>query len=151
MHVSADGQIADAKEPEINFDIPDGAFALLIPVPGGEPTVIFEYRSPVMLGRPTTPEQIIPDLIDLTPYNATAFGVSRNHVRITKAETGYIFEDLGSVNGSWLNRLRLIPNKKYPLRNGDEFRLGKLWLHFYCKRKTGEPASDVSPDTDKLA
>jgi len=49
--------------------------------------------------------------------------VSRHHARLTRTEEGYRVEDLGSVNGSFINDQRLVAARL--LVPGDELRLGK--------------------------
>jgi pSer/pThr/pTyr-binding forkhead associated (FHA) protein len=36
--------------------------------------------------------------------------------------------NLDSTNGTWLNELRLVPNKPYPLTSGAQIRLGRMHL-----------------------
>lgn len=64
--------------------------------------------------------------IDLSPLGAMEAGVSRRHVRITNRNNLIYASDLGSSNGTWINRHRLFAHTERPLRNGDELRLGKL-------------------------
>jgi pSer/pThr/pTyr-binding forkhead associated (FHA) protein len=58
-------------------------------------------------------------------------GLSRRHAMVVRADNGYALVDLGSTNGTWLNDVRLMPNRLYPLRNGDQVRLGRLALSIY--------------------
>ncbi len=69
--------------------------------------------------------------VDLSRYNAHMLGVSRNHAAITRTDSGYALEDLGSTNGTWLNENRLLPGKPAALQNGDLFRLGQLMMVAY--------------------
>lgn len=46
--------------------------------------------------------------------------IGRRHARIEKNERGYCIIDLGSVNHTFLNGQRMIPNQPYPLSNGME-------------------------------
>jgi hypothetical protein len=50
-------------------------------------------------------------ILDLTNQNAASLGLSRQHVTIRQAGTGFEVIDLSSRNGTWLNAERLIPNK----------------------------------------
>jgi pSer/pThr/pTyr-binding forkhead associated (FHA) protein len=131
-HISPDGQqmplSPQAKAPAIT--VPEGSFA--IAVMGNEAmTMTLQMNAELILGRVMS-TQAEGNLIDLTPYHAGPFGVSRHHAKIIKTDSGYTLEDLQSTNGTWLNRVALTPKKTYPLQNGDEIRLGKLWLIFYC-------------------
>ena len=59
--------------------------------------------------------------------------VSRRHARIRReASNRYIIEDLGSTNGTFINRgRRLIPGNPNILNDGDEIIVGKTFLRFY--------------------
>jgi ABC-type multidrug transport system ATPase subunit len=53
--------------------------------------------------------------------------ISRHHARIYPADGGYVIEDLGSRNGTFL-RGRQIPSKvAVPLQNGDVIRIGDIY------------------------
>ena len=54
--------------------------------------------------------------------------VSRNHAKVDLHEGAWIVEDLGSVNGTFLNRKKLTPYLPRPLKSGDKLRLGTLTL-----------------------
>jgi pSer/pThr/pTyr-binding forkhead associated (FHA) protein len=82
-----------------------------------------------MIGRADPSSGSFPD-VDLEGHNAQQSGISRQHAKIT-AQGGYFLEDLNSVNGTWLNRQKLLSGQKMPLNNGDEIRLGKMVLNFY--------------------
>ncbi|MBN1287794.1 MAG: FHA domain-containing protein [Anaerolineae bacterium] len=71
--------------------------------------------------------------IDLTPHGALQKGVSRIHAAIRRGDDTLTLVDLGSVNGTYLNGQRLVPNQPRVLRDGDEVRLGSLISHIYFK------------------
>lgn len=58
--------------------------------------------------------------------------VSRRHVKLLRAEAGFEVEDLGSLNGTYVNHDRV---DRYLLRNGDEVQIGKFRLTFYSGTK----------------
>ena len=66
--------------------------------------------------------------LDLDPYGAGAAGVSRRHARIIRINEQFIFEDLNSTNGSWLNGQRIAAGTTYPLACGDQLWLGQFKL-----------------------
>jgi hypothetical protein len=99
----------------LNFQIGDTNHIVAVPA----------IRGPVVIGR--RGGSVIPH-IDLTPYDAQDFGVSRYHLRIErKAESLYV-TDLDSANGTYLNRQRLVPNVPHLLRNRGILILGNLLL-----------------------
>jgi hypothetical protein len=51
--------------------------------------------------------------------------VSRRHVEITSGDAGVIVRDVGSLNGTYVNRERI---DEAPLRHGDELQIGKFKL-----------------------
>lgn len=55
---------------------------------------------------------------------AEAMGLSPAHCVIEYAEEGYTITDKNSLNGTFVNNRRLLPETKYPIRNGDQLRLG---------------------------
>ena len=54
--------------------------------------------------------------------------VSRRHAEIVRAGDAYRVRDVGSLNGTYLNRERI---EDAPLRNGDELQIGKFKLVFF--------------------
>jgi hypothetical protein len=65
---------------------------------------------------------------DLAPLGGYHLGLSRRHVLIRRTEHGYEVQDLGSVNGTWLNDEMLVPYKAYPLTMGSHLRLARMRL-----------------------
>ena len=59
-------------------------------------------------------------------YVENSRGVSRVHIEFFLTETGYAVRDLSSKNGSFLNQKELIPNKFYPIKNGDVIKIAKI-------------------------
>ena len=66
--------------------------------------------------------------IDLATFNAHKQGVSRKHARITLHNTRISVSDLGSTNGTYVNSKRIETNVEYPLKEGDDLRLGFMSL-----------------------
>lgn len=54
-------------------------------------------------------------------------GVSRRHAEIATTEDGYVIRDLGSSNGTWVNRTRI---ERHVLADGDEITIGTSTLVF---------------------
>jgi hypothetical protein len=82
------------------------------------------------IGRWDADGGIFPD-IDLDADDPEA-KVSRRHARITLNNGQYFLEDLGSTNGTFVNRgKRLIPGYRQILNDGDEIIVGKTFLRFH--------------------
>ena len=54
--------------------------------------------------------------------------VSRRHAEIVRSGDGFVLRDVGSLNGTYLNRERIEEAK---LSNGDELQIGKFKLVFF--------------------
>jgi len=81
----------------------------------------------VNIGRLDSAMACFPD-VDLTSDDGLEKGVSRRHAKITMHGNEVFIEDLGSVNGTFLNRKKLTPYLPQALKSGDELQLGKLIL-----------------------
>jgi len=82
------------------------------------------------IGRWDADGGIFPD-VDLDSDDPEA-KVSRRHARITFNDGKYVLEDLGSTNGTFVNRgKRLSPGTRQPLKDGDEIIVGKTFLRFH--------------------
>ena len=56
--------------------------------------------------------------------------VSRKHAVLVRDEDGYLIEDQGSLNGTFLNRRRI---ESARLEHGDELQIGKYRLSFLAR------------------
>ena len=82
------------------------------------------------IGRWDADGGIFPD-VDLDSDDPEA-KVSRRHARITFNEGKYLLEDLGSTNGTFINRGKRLPKgTRQPLNDGDEIIVGKTFLRFH--------------------
>jgi len=84
-----------------------------------------EVKGLSVVGR-TEPDGDTKADLDLTPFNAGSFGVSRQHIILFPTDEGPCVIDLNSTNGTWINGLYLEPGRKYRLRSGDRIELGSL-------------------------
>ena len=74
--------------------------------------------------------------------------VSKNHARVVEAEEGYILEDLGSANGTFLNGRRI---ERARIEPGDEIRIGRTRLTVRSLAVVPSPPGDEAFDEgDKL-
>jgi hypothetical protein len=82
------------------------------------------------IGRWDADGGVFPD-VDLDTDDPEA-KVSRRHARITLSNGQYFLEDLGSTNGTFINRgKRLPPGQRHALCDGDEIIVGKTFLRFH--------------------
>jgi pSer/pThr/pTyr-binding forkhead associated (FHA) protein len=82
------------------------------------------------IGRWDADNGIFPD-VDLDAHDPDA-KVSRRHARIIHRNNVHMIEDLGSTNGTFVNRgRRLLPGSPQVLSEGDEIIVGKTFLRFH--------------------
>ena len=84
-------------------------------------------RNEFILGRLTEDSPILPD-IDLTPYRASAAGVSRLHAVVKRKGNRVMVVDLSSSNGTYINGRRIHPDMDEKLNHGDILALGTLQI-----------------------
>ncbi|MFN2454082.1 MAG: protein kinase [Pyrinomonadaceae bacterium] len=87
------------------------------------------HKDSSLVGRTDPHSNIFPE-VDLSKFDPET-KVSRRHARIRRQGESFLIEDLGSVNGTWVNdAVRLAPNQPRVLESGDKLRLGETTLHF---------------------
>jgi hypothetical protein len=79
----------------------------------------------IHLGRVDPLSDTYPE-VDLTDVGGVEKGVSRRHARIVKQASAVIVEDLGSINGTFINGQKLASYTAEVLEDGDFLQLGKL-------------------------
>ena len=85
-------------------------------------------RESLIIGR--THQNVVAD-IDLGPQGGSKAGVSRRHARLLNQSGMWSIADLGSLNGTFVNNIKLAPgDQPTPLKNGDEIRCSKLTFLF---------------------
>lgn len=85
------------------------------------------------IGRWDADGGVFPD-VDLDSDDPEA-KVSRRHARISCENGQYLIEDLGSTNGTFVNRgRRLKPGERQPVNDGDEIIVGKTFLRFHLAK-----------------
>jgi len=85
------------------------------------------------IGRWDADGGVFPD-VDLDADDPEA-KVSRRHARISLRDGAYLIEDLGSTNGTFVNRgHRLAAGDRQALKDGDEIIVGKTFLRFRIAR-----------------
>jgi hypothetical protein len=102
------------------------------------------FKDECVLGRES--DGATPD-VDLNGSQGAELGVSRRHAKLTRQHETVMVQDLGSLNGTFLNGQKLLPYQPRVLRNGDELSLGHLAMRIVYLRT---PKPDPIPkDKDK--
>ncbi len=116
----------------------DAAMTLRVEIEGGATPILLKPQSQDMiLGRRDPTTGAAPE-VDLTPYAGYRMGVSRKHASLKLTENQINLWDMGSSNGTFLNGSRLIPHRPYPVRDGDEIRLGQMILRLFFQTNPGK-------------
>lgn len=98
-------------------DLPEGTGMLLVKRgPGAGSKYVLE-QDVVTAGRHPQSDIFLDDVT-----------VSRRHAEVVKTAGGYAVRDVGSLNGTYLNRERI--EGELPLANGDEVQVGRFKLVF---------------------
>ncbi len=109
------GELRAAALPMPGLRVEGPALALIAGGPSGE---VFQLLSdPVSIGRSPSCEIFLDDVT-----------VSRDHARIERGAAGLVLGDLGSLNGTYVNRRRI--DEPEALRDGDQVQIGKFRLLF---------------------
>src|SRR5258707_251595 len=94
----------------------------------GTEHVILPVSDSLILGRVTPLLEEQPD-VDLEPYMAHKYGISRLHIKIIRSHDLIYVTDLRSLNGTRLNGFRLLPFQERILRSGDELIIERLKVY----------------------
>ncbi len=82
-----------------------------------------------LIGRFDPVTQLRPD-VDLTEFDLKRT-VSRQHARILNSAGGYeVIEEVGALNGTFVNGTQLTSGKSHPLNDGDEILFGSVSVIF---------------------
>ncbi|MBK7393430.1 MAG: FHA domain-containing protein [Chloracidobacterium sp.] len=116
--------------PQVVDERPGTAHAVLVIERGDSPGTEFRLiNDDSTIGRWDADNGVFPN-VDLDAFDSDA-KVSRRHARIRRSNGSYYIEDLGSTNGTYLNRgRRLLPGNCEVLNDGDEVIVGKTFLRF---------------------
>ena len=82
----------------------------------------------ITVGRNDKHLNLLYPTVDLSEHHAALLGVSRLHAEISYEDSGYYVKDLGSKNGTWVNKKKLLLNEKIQLANYDTLRLAHLMI-----------------------
>ena len=124
--ISPIGRLFEDPEPVVQSR---GNGKLTLILKGRQPREFLLGSGETLIGRWDASTNTFPD-IDLEQAD-TETKVSRRHARIFFRNNHFWIEDLGSLNGTIINRaLRLVKGEPYLLRDGDEIIVGKSFLKF---------------------
>ena len=98
-------------------ELPDGAGMLWVKRGPNAGSKYALDKDTVMAGRHPDSDIFLDDIT-----------VSRRHAEFTRTGDGYLVRDVGSLNGTYLNRDRI--DEEATLANGDEVQIGKFKLVF---------------------
>jgi pSer/pThr/pTyr-binding forkhead associated (FHA) protein len=87
----------------------------------------------VNVGRTDPASTTFPE-IDLSDGSTLAKSVSRRHARLLKQGNVIVVEDLGSVNGTFINGKRLAPYLPETLADGDTIQFGKMLVEIRIRK-----------------
>ena len=82
-------------------------------------------------------------VLDLAPYMAIEYGVSRHHAALIPGEDALYVVDLDSTNGTWINGKYLEPGQRYMLTPGDRLELGLIRFEVRSLTQLNKPESSA--------
>jgi pSer/pThr/pTyr-binding forkhead associated (FHA) protein len=92
-------------------------------------------RNEFTVGRVSEGQSILPD-IDLSPYDAYTNGVSRLHATLrVKGNQSISITDLGSSNGTHINKSKITPHKEHEISHGDIVMFGRLKIQALVRQE----------------
>ncbi len=104
---------------------PTGSSTLTLIIGQQGHRISLPLKNEILLGRQDPANNNYPD-VDLTEYGGATHGISRRHARIACQQQEIVLEDLGSINGSFVNGKQLSPYLAHLLKSGDIIQLGKM-------------------------
>jgi CheY-like chemotaxis protein/pSer/pThr/pTyr-binding forkhead associated (FHA) protein len=94
--------------------------------------IVLIVQEPVSFGRAASSGNAgIKKHVDLSRYDAVNFGVSRLHMALHNVNGQFFIEDMGTVNGTYINGEPVRPGNRAQIHNADELRLGQLRMYVY--------------------
>jgi CRP-like cAMP-binding protein len=115
------GAEAEESKPDPNARLVDAQSGIVFPLADKRETTV---------GRIDPVTGINPD-IDLTPVDAKR-STSRRHARVRREEDGSfsVIEDVGTMNGTFVNGVRLTAGRAVPINPGDAVTFGTIQCRF---------------------
>jgi CRP/FNR family cyclic AMP-dependent transcriptional regulator len=95
----------------------------------GEGTVFALAADDTLIGRFDPVTEQMPD-VDLTPVDLKR-SVSRRHARLLKTNEDFaLTEEVGALNGTFINGTKLVTGRPHPVQDGDRVSIGMVKLVF---------------------
>jgi len=116
LPVEPSGELATGEVAVVVEDMPEGAGMLLVKRGPNAGSRFMLEGGVTKVGRHPDSDIFLDDVT-----------VSRRHAEFTYTAEGYKVRDVGSLNGTYLNRERI---EEAPVMNGDEVQVGKFKLVF---------------------
>ncbi len=122
VHFASNKSYPYLERREIGHEIQEGLFR-------GNSAYGELAATPIVLNYP---HFIIGRAADVAQFVEETPGTSRAHVEVSKGSGGYVIKDLGSKNGTLLNKEPMVSYKEYPLHEGDTFTIikGEYTYHY---------------------
>lgn len=96
----------------------------------GESTLFSLTGADTLIGRFDPVTELMPD-VDLTQVDLKR-SVSRRHARVTRSAEGYaLVEEVGALNGTFVNGQKLVAGRPHPIQDGDRVSCGMVKLVFH--------------------
>jgi pSer/pThr/pTyr-binding forkhead associated (FHA) protein len=123
MAVESTGEITDEELTVTLDELPEGTGMLVVKRGPNAGSKFLLDASVTRAGRHPNSEIFLDDIT-----------VSRRHAEIVRENDGYRVRDVGSLNGTYLNRERI---DEASIGNGDELQIGKFKLVFFGSSAQG--------------
>jgi pSer/pThr/pTyr-binding forkhead associated (FHA) protein len=118
MPVESAGEVSDQEVPVTLEDLPEGMGMLVVKRGPNAGSKFLLDADVTRAGRHPDSDIFLDDIT-----------VSRRHAEVVRRGGQYVVRDVGSLNGTYLNRERI---EEAPLSNGDELQVGKFRLVFFA-------------------
>jgi CRP/FNR family cyclic AMP-dependent transcriptional regulator len=129
--LQADGRSAAASRPTVSAAVRPASPAssgTRLEVEG-EGTLFPVNAQETLIGRFDPVTELMPD-VDLTQVDLKR-SVSRRHARLVRVSDGFtLTEEVGALNGTFVNGTKLVTGKPHPLQDGDKVSFGMVKLVF---------------------
>jgi pSer/pThr/pTyr-binding forkhead associated (FHA) protein len=117
---------------QVDRNTPEPERKLYFLIPSSHRQGKLDTNVPIWIGRADPDDQFWPQL-DLTDDGGIEMGVSRRHALIRKEEKGLVIVDQFSVNGTWIDRQKLVPDQPYLLPDAAKVRFGSLPVQLFLE------------------